>query len=357
MEDKTVLLITSPSGDGAERITILYGKLLEEAGYQIKLLLLKLPSMDNTSLLSFIPENWYYSLKEARLRYQIFNIFSYVRKNKPAIVFCSLGHISILLLLLKWLRLIKCKLVIRDCNMPSRHSLKQIKLSRWLFPKADVLLAQTNEMKEEMCSLYHLSENRIHVINNPIDKTLILRNLCESAELGKGEVKFIACGRISAQKDWITMLNAFCLVKDRIANPHLYIIGKEGDDNRYVAQVRSFVEDHELKDMITFLGYQSNPFKYLIQADCFVLSSIYEGLPNAMLEAMYLARPVAATKCIPYISQVIKDGINGYLCEVGDYKSLAECMVLAASIKGLPLYNDVNKSESDIINVFRQLSA
>ena len=91
------------------------------------------------------------------------------------------------------------------------------------------------------------------------------------------------------------------------------------------------------------------------QADVYMLSSIYEGMPNAMLEAMYLGLPIAATQCIPFISQVVEEGENGYICPVGNEKALAECMINASKMKGLPIFRDINQSEEGIVETFKGL--
>ena len=110
-----------------------------------------------------------------------------------------------------------------------------------------------------------------------------------------------------------------------------------------------------ISEFVKFVGFQANPYKYLKYADVFVLSSIYEGLPNVMLEAMYLGKPVAVTACIPYISQVVRPGVNGYLAPVGDSNALAKAMTEAKDIKGLSQYGDINDSEKLIVKTFKKL--
>ena len=74
-----------------------------------------------------------------------------------------------------------------------------------------------------------------------------------------------------------------------------------------------------------------------------------------MIEAIYLGVPVAATACIPYISQVVKIGINGYTCPIKEADKLADAMIAAAKIKGLPKFIDINHSEQAIVKLFNDL--
>ena len=115
------------------------------------------------------------------------------------------------------------------------------------------------------------------------------------------------------------------------------------------------IKKNKMESAVFFEGYQENPHKYETGADVYALSSVYEGLPNAMIEAMYLGVPVAATECIPYISQVVKNGVNGYTCPIKDAKQLADAMLAAARIKGLPRFIDINHSEQEIVTLFNNL--
>ena len=124
---------------------------------------------------------------------------------------------------------------------------------------------------------------------------------------------------------------------------------------RELCGLYDIIKKNNMENAVFFEGYQENPHKYEIGANVYVLSSVYEGLPNAMIEAMYLGMPVAATECIPYISQVVKNGVNGYTCPIKDADKLAEAMLAAAKIKGLPKFIDINCSEQEIVTLFTNL--
>ena len=74
------------------------------------------------------------------------------------------------------------------------------------------------------------------------------------------------------------------------------------------------------------LGYQNNPYPYIKYADCFVLSSRWEGLPNVLIEALHLGTPAAAFRCIPIIERIINDGATGFTAEKENVDSLAQAM-------------------------------
>lgn len=347
-----ILLIAQPGCGGGERMTILYGKILEKDGFGIDLELIKTKSDKNMSLLPFIPSHWHVNFDSCKFRMQIFRIYKYIRKSKPDVIFVSQGYYNLMVLALRKLRLISTKVIIRDNNMPSSHGKTQIVLSRILFPKADKIIAQTKEMKDEMVKFYNLKHDRITVINNPIDKDLILAKIKEDEIVKVGSPQYVFCGRISEQKDLKTLLNAFSIVKRYKPHANLWIIGNEGP-KAYVESVYKLISSLSLKESVSLLGYQSNPYKYINAADVFVLSSVYEGLPNVLIEAMYLGKPVAVTESIPYISQIINNGQNGYISKIKDPQILASSMINACTIKELPKFVDVNHSEKLIVSLFK----
>jgi len=79
-----------------------------------------------------------------------------------------------------------------------------------------------------------------------------------------------------------------------------------------------------LTGAVDFLGYQENPFQYMAQADVFVLSSLFEGFGNVIIEAMALGIPVIATDCPSGPAAIIHHGLNGYLVPIKDADGLAE---------------------------------
>ena len=350
---KSILFFVNPNCGGAERITLLYSKILKSNGFFVKLCV----CMDKGSdfnLFSFIPTGIPCDIIEySKYRLLPWKIANYLRHSRFDVIFSSLPLLSLPLLVLKKIIFRKIKVVVRECNMPSTHSKRELRLSRYLYKYADVVISQTCEMKAEIEKFYHLRESDIVVINNPIDKELIRTKAEEDVdiEFDDAHVKYIACGRLSPQKDIPTLLKAFAILQETVSNAVLYLIGK-ADSLQYLAELKSLVEELGISKSVVFLGFQTNPYKYMNMADVFVLSSSYEGLPNVMLEAMYMGKPIAVTSCIPYISRVIHNGLNGYLAEVGNPVSLANAMLKANTITNLPVYYDAGNSESLIVDVF-----
>lgn len=349
---KKIVFLEGSGHGGAEHMTIQYAKILMSHGYTCSALILQQKRSQN-KIQSYIPKRLRHEVGISRYRWMIFRIYKFLRKEKPNAVFCSMPDISILLLLLKIIGLYKGKTIIRESNMPSRQPKRTRRFAKILYPKANILIAQTLEMKKEMIQTYGVSAKKVKVINNPTDEETIKKAITIPFQFDCHFVNYVTVGRIAKQKDYITALRAFSEVLKVQPNSRYYIIGGDSD-SEYVALVHQEVERLGIMPNVFFEGFQNNPYKYDYGCDVFVLSSIFEGLPNAMLDAMYLGCPVVATECIPYIKKIVHNGENGYTVKVGDYKALAEAMIKATQIKRLHKFIPVNNSTEQILNIFEK---
>ena len=344
-----IVLITGAGVGGAERVTVLYAKILKQAGFDVYLLLYQNGTV--CDLIKFIPEDISYEVITGRIRYLAFDLTKKLGKLKPEVVFTTLFHVALSASVATWLLRKPYTFIVRDCNTPSRHGDWQICLARIVFKKCDVLVAQTEEMRQQMIEAYRLVPERVVTIYNPIDKVLIKEGLKDTVNMDSHYCNYLAVGRIVPQKDYVTLLKAFAIVRKQQPDSRLYFVGK-ADDN-YKELLDQLICEYQLQDWVFFEGFQVNPFKYIEAADVFVLSSEYEGLPNVLMEAMYLAKPVVATHCIPFVQQMVKEGINGYTTQIGNYESFAEKMLLAPKLKGIEKFVDANNSEGKVLELFK----
>ena len=356
MLQKKIIFLNGFSCGGAERMTILYSKILQNAGFDCKIITQFKPTeAANATILSFIPDDMKHEEVVCRYRYYAYHLFKVLRREKPDVVFCSIPVIARVLCILKQLHLCNAKLVFRCINTPSLKDASFNHMLKTWYPYADKVIAQTKEMEQELIMICGLKSDKVITINNPIDKSLIEEKIKETFAYDHSYINYLGVGRISPEKNFSNLIKAFALVHRQQPLSRLYIVGNENSIDEKKA-LTNLVQKENIQDAVFFEGFQNNPFKYSKACDCFVLSSNIEGLPNVLLEAMYLGRPVAATTCIPYISQVVTDGVNGYICPIKDSEALAEAMTKAVKLKNLPMFNDIGKSEEMIIEVFDNVS-
>ncbi|MBC8019488.1 MAG: glycosyltransferase [Verrucomicrobia bacterium] len=165
-------------------------------------------------------------------------------------------------------------------------------------------------------------------IHNGVDLELLNRLAAEPAEAGKPDatrydgVTIITSGRLTQQKGHDLLLQAFSRVC-RVEPCKMIILGEgvlRGDLEHLACTLG-------IADRVVFAGWQQNPFRFLAMADIFVLSSHYEGFPNALLEAMALGLPVISTDCPTGPAELLDGGRYGLLVPPNDPDALANALL------------------------------
>jgi len=200
------------------------------------------------------------------------------------------------------------------------------------FERADHFVALSHGVADDFRKKFGRPHGQVSVIYNAGFDAQVRSRAGESL----GEIKrppgrlLVACGRLTPQKNFPALLRAVALVRTKMPVT-LWILGQ--------GELRSKLENlaHELglADAVRFLGFQPNPFKYIAQADAFVLSSDWEGFGNVIVEAMALGVPVISTACPFGPPEIITSGENGLLVPVGAVESLADAMVALCADRAL----------------------
>ena len=171
---------------------------------------------------------------------------------------------------------------------------------------------------------FHAHERRTSVIYNGIDIDGIRKMASETVNIRKKEGRNIiatAC-RLSAQKDFVTLIRAFRAVREK-ADSELIIVG----DGELRDEIMEIAKSLDVERDVTITGFKENPFPYIREADVFVLSSFAEGFGNVIIEAMALDVPVVASDCPSGPGEIIQNGINGFLVPVRDHNKMAEAIL------------------------------
>lgn len=229
-------------------------------------------------------------------------------------------------------RLAGVPIVVRISNHPShvkyesgmlRKVSEKLKLVMYRYANAVV----TNS---EVTSEYFRARLPVPVrtIYNPVD----LVALAEKAQddiyhpwlLSKDRPVVIAVGRLVKQKNFSLLIRSFSEALRRV-DARLLIVG-EGEER---AQLESLVKALDLQDCVDLPGYMSNVHGLVARADLFVLSSNYEGLPNALLEALAVGTPAVSTDCLSGPSEILCDGAAGDLVPINDLNAMAEAIVVS----------------------------
>ena len=314
---KIVFFIPRMGGGGAERVV---ANLADEFSRRNDEVIIYTPT-DNNSFyhlsdsIKLFGENYHISKKKfirqvTLLINGIRLFFSYknrMKKWKPDVVISFLTETNIVALLHKK----KHKLIISERNDPTKYNkLTQVGIKR-LYAKADILVCQSKAV-----SLYFKEKNTI-VIPNPLSSSSL-----PNPYKGKRKKKVVAIGRLTKQKNFENLITAFTLIADKFGDYILEIYGN--GEQRY--KLESLIKAKGMSNRIFLMGAHRDVLYKVTDASLFVMSSDYEGYPNALIEAMAIGLPVICTDFQSGIARELIGPENGILVPVNDVVSLTNAM-------------------------------
>ena len=215
-------------------------------------------------------------------------------------------------------KLINSKIILRLNTSPEKYSTNFIKkfIFKILYSLADKIIVNSYEFKNNFKNYYNLDST---VILNPLNISKAKKKI--SFFKNFNQLKIISIGRLTHQKDHITLLRSLKLLKYKFkVNFRLYLIGKGYNFNL----LSNFIKNYGLQKNIKLAGYKKNAFEYIKSSDLLVLTSRYEGLPNVLIEAQASGIPVISSKCPSGPREILMNGKLGELFKVGDYKGLSK---------------------------------
>lgn len=213
----------------------------------------------------------------------------------------------------------KTKIIVCDRNNLLRKYPKYVfDVTCFLYRFADVVCVQTNEMK----TFYpQYLQKKIVVLENPLDFDEMAAQ-CEGQSIEK-ENTVISVGRLERQKDFVTLIKAYKKVAELYPDWKLKIYGQGNRKD----ELQDLIEKENLTTSVKLCGVTHTPFLEMKKARIFVLSSFYEGFPNVLCEAMHAGLPCISTKCECGPSELINDGKNGFLVQIGNVDQMTEKII------------------------------
>lgn len=340
MKKKIAIIIPSLRGGGAERVMVNIIRNLDYTKFDIKLILLK----KEGPYINLLPENIdVVDLKTHRVRKSIRPLIKVLNSIRPDVILSTMGHLNLAILATRPFLKGNPKIIIREANTPSKNLTKKERLFSFvykkLYPKADLIVAQCNDMKTDLMEYFDIEEEKIKYIYNPLDIEEIMGNIKGSSPFVENRINLISVGRLSYQKGFDVLINAFDIVVKKVPNVYLTILG----DGILKKELEEQAEKLGILDRISFVGFKDNPYPYYHYADMYILSSRWEGFPNTLLEALACGTKVVATNCKSGPREILEDNKYGTLVTEGDYESLANGIIKSIS--------DKNKT-GDRANVF-----
>ncbi|QQV01168.1 MULTISPECIES: glycosyltransferase [Chryseobacterium] len=262
-------------------------------------------------------------IKTERIRHSLKPILKEIYKRKPDIVFSGFGEVNAYLSL--FIKLFpNTKFIARETNVVSEHvTRKEIRFFYKFYNNYHQIIAQSDDMMNDLTGNFDVKRSKIVKINNPVDfdfinSKLAISNKPESFRYNYKNV--VAIGNLSSRKGFDNLLKVFSRLKNE--NILLHILG-DGRDKEMLHQMKDFLG---LKHVI-FHGRQENPYQFLKFADLFILSSRYEGFPNVLLEAGACGTYALANNCPGGINEIIQNGINGEVSDIDNHEEFSQMIL------------------------------
>lgn len=321
------LYIPSFAGGGAERIFIRIANYLANEGHNVCFIV----NHDGGPLKDMLSEKVNLQvLGIERGPKAILALARVLREHKPKGLISVMTRTNIVALLARRLsgqdtRVVACErnhysTILKDFDPVRRVGVDWC--VRWLYPKAHAVIGNTPGVTRDVAEAASLSPENTGVIPNPAPDGEELDAARDAAMdhpwFNDDKPVAVAIGRLLPQKDYPTMLEAVAKSGDDL---RLAVLGTGPDQDA----LEAYAEKLGIGDRVEFLGFRMDRFAYLVRADVFLLSSITEGFPNALIEAVAAGIPAVTTDCAGGGAQEIMGSeFPERIVPVGDAAAMAD---------------------------------
>jgi glycosyltransferase involved in cell wall biosynthesis len=298
---RVLFALTDLHGGGAQRVVLTLLRHLPRERFELHLALVARVGrfVDDVPM-----DVRVHDLEARRVRGAAPRLVALVRELRPGVVFSTLYHMNQMLLLLRPLLPRGTRLVIREGITVSEAlrrrggSWLSSGLVRWIYPTADRIVCQCDFMADDLAQHFGVPRAKMTTIYNPLDaaRVRLLAGDGPNPFAGAGPgPHLVAMGRLDPQKGFDDLIRALPALLGQRPDAQLWLLGEDGEDGRpNLRALESLAGTTGVPAHVHFTGFQENPYAWLAHADLFVLSSRYEGLPNALLEAIAVGCPVVA---------------------------------------------------------------
>ncbi|MGG5460741.1 glycosyltransferase [Clostridium sp. B9] len=203
-----------------------------------------------------------------------------------------------------------------------KHNIMKLDKERKALEAMDKLVCVSEASKISLITKHPEFNNRVTVINNPIDLVSIDKKaneeICYEKIFNNNNPTFIAIGRVEKVKGHDLLIEAHKKLINEGINHNIAILGTGGELNN----LEKIIKNESLEKSFKFLGFESNPYKYLKKADFYIMPSRYEGYPLSLCEAIALEKPIIATN-FESANDILKNGKLGLIAEIEDIEDIA----------------------------------
>lgn len=369
---RVAFLLDNLKGGGAERVVLGLASGFSDMGYEVDLLVCELRGelcgsiADGVNLVVLQPVSmlaglcsairgagwkgvgailfWLVSARKVPRSFRhILAIRDYLRARRPAVILSTLDKSNISAVLAVSSAGVQTRVFVGVQNvlsLRSEHSSKtgkgqshsMVPMLRFCFSRVHGVVAASRGVAQDAISFLGLDPAQVHVVYNPV------ATVESAAELDGQPLHpwfrsdappvILGIGRLVEQKNFPLLIRAFAAVRQR-ADVRLVILGGDKSSDAQMAhrqELQDLAVELGVGDDVALLGYQSDPHAFLRAARVFVLSSVFEGFGNVLVEALLAGCPVVSTDCLSGPAEILDGGRYGKLVPINDAERLAKAI-------------------------------
>ena len=363
------LFISGLTPGGVERSMVTLARGLADRGHRVDLVVANSEGPFRSHVSSRVHlvdiDQWWMRLpwirkrKRRRVLVSAPALARYLRRERPDVLLSASHYVNLAAIWGRWLAGTGTPLVISqrtqlsDAITNSGFPTGRRPLLQWMtrrfYGAADMILAVSDGVADDLARVAALPRERIRTIYNPVVTADLSTQAAEPVNhpwfASDAPPVILGVGRLAAQKDFVTLIRAFARVRRQRA-VKLMILG----EGRKRPELERLAASLGVEGDVALPGFVKNPFAYMARAAVFVLSSGYEGLPGVLIQAMACGCPVASTDCPSGPREILAEGVYGPLVPVGDDEALARAIHRALEE---PLHRDRLKARAAEFSVDR----
>ncbi len=324
---KVAFFLPYMAGGGAERVCITLAEGFLQHGLEVDFVLAR----KTGSLLKNIPKGaGVVNLSARRTVSALLPLAAYLRRERPFALIAAPDHANLVAIWAKLLASSQTKVLIGNHIFLSAAIKNSRKIQEKIYPfllhlfyrRAEAIIAVSRGAADEMAHVARIPRKCIQSIYNPFPLTEITRQSSESPAhswFTPGEPPVIlAAGRLSAQKDYPTLLRAFASIRSR--RPVRLVILGEGEE---LVRILELAVELGIRSDVDLPGFVDRPYPLMAHCRVFALTSAWEGFGNVLVEALACGAQIVSTDCPSGPAEILDNGKYGRLVPVGDFVALA----------------------------------
>jgi glycosyltransferase involved in cell wall biosynthesis len=334
---KIAVFLPSLDGGGAERV---FAELCGEfatLGYDVDLVL---AAARGPYLADVSPRVRIVDLRANGVLGSLPRLARYLRSARPDVMLSGLDHANIVAIVACAAAGGRTRCVISMRSVPtvvnrvdwSIRGWTTLQIAKFVYRYADAIIGNARAVVDDLAQFRRVPSSKVAVIYNPLDLNRIVlasHAAVDNPWLSDGAPPVVlSVGALTVRKDFPTLIRAFALVRAK-RNCRLVILG-EGPDR---AALESLVRNLGIDGDVILPGFVNNPFAWMRRAKVFVSSSLNEGCPNALMQALACGTPIVSTACPGGSAEILEGGKWGRLVSMRDASAMAEAIMASIAEK------------------------